>query len=86
MRLGWAVLVCMVLASGAHSAPTAGAACPPNVENRVQGIFLPNGISRRAKAKLLAQAKAQNTARLKSCLKARGSVNQSFPGPSLKPK
>lgn len=71
MRLAWVLLACVVLASGARSAPATSAACPPNFKNRVQAVFVPNGISHRAEAKLLAQAKARHSAQLELCLKAK---------------
>ena len=86
MRLGCLILTCVVLASEAHSAPITGAACPPHVENRVEAIFLPNGISARAKAKLLAEVKASRAAQLKACLKAEGPAVKASGTPALKPK
>jgi hypothetical protein len=77
MRLGWAVLACMVVASGAHSAPNAAYdPCHPP-PGRVQGVFIPKTASPQVKAKLLAKFR---------CLKAKRYPILNAPNPASKPK
>lgn len=77
-RPGWALLACMVLAGGAHSAPyTALKACPPQPANRVQGVLVPKTASPRARAAPQAKPK---------CMMAGGSPIFVVPDSASKPK